>query len=166
MTIIISQITLTLAVLFLSSNHPLSLGFILIATRILFSILIFLRSRTAWISYIVIIVFLRGSIIIFIYITSISSNETIHFDLKYIYLALILNTLYFLRTNKIFNFFFNYKNLRNLKNNLTRNSLEMIYKTYRTSLNFITTFIIIYLLLIIIVAVKIAILVKSPVRLQ
>jgi len=163
MTIIISQASLTLAILFLSTRHPLSLGFILIVTSVVFSILIFLSSRTAWISYIVMIVFLRGSIVIFIYITSISSNEAIYFDFKYILLRIIINIILLL-TNKIYLFNYNTKNLNSLNPLNNSNSLEIIYKTYRNSLNFLTIFIIIYLLLIIIVAVKISIIVKSPVR--
>lgn len=164
MTIIIRQISLTLAIIFLSSNHPLTLGFILIATRIIFSILIFLNSRTAWISYIVIIVFLRGSIVIFIYITSISSNETIFIDLNYIYLLLFSNLFFFIYSINTSNVLYNLKNLNSLNTIVKNNSIEIVYKTYSYRLRILTLFIIIYLLLIIIVAVKVTVIVKSPIR--
>ena len=108
-----------------------------------------------------IIVFLRGSIVIFIYITSISSNEIINLDIKFLPLMILLITILTLNNNTTS---FNFKNLRPLKNIINRNSVELIYKTYNFSLNFFTLFIIIYLLLIIIVAVKISTTAKAPLR--
>lgn len=162
MTILISQTSILLLIIFLATTHPITLGFILIFTSIIYSILIFLRSRSPWIPFILIIVFLRGSIVIFIYITSISSNETISLEIKFIPLILISSVILLINNNLIFRF--NIKNLNPLKNLTNSNSVELIYKTYNISLNLLTLFIIIYLLLIIIVAVKITILSKTPLR--
>lgn len=162
MILIISQISFFSIVIFLITSHPLTLGFVLIILSVIFSILIFLRARSTWISFVLMIVFLRGSIVIFIYITSISSNEIIDFKFKYTPIIAALLLIYAL------NYWFlpspAIKSLNPLNNAINRNSIEIIYKTYNISLNFFTLFMIIYLLLIIIVAVKITIISKTPLR--
>lgn len=162
MSLIFSQIIIIRIIIFLRTNHPITLGFLLIFSSVIFSIIIFLISRTPWISFVLIIVFLRGSIVIFIYITSISSNEVISIEFKFLPIIVLLILILIINNNNpLYN---NIKNLNPIKNLINRNSIEIIYKTYNNSLNFFTLFIIIYLLLIIIVAVKITISSKSPLR--
>lgn len=166
MTIIMRQLSIGATILFLVSNHPLFIGFTLITVRIIFSILIFLNSSTAWISYILMVVFLRGSIVIFIYITSISSNELFKFNISYVWLYLIISGLFIFLRRKSKTFENSLNRLNSIKAELNRNSIEIIYKTYSRPLSLMTLFIILYLLLVIVVAVKITISTKAPVRIN
>nr|AOY39769.1 NADH dehydrogenase subunit 6 [Hylurgops palliatus] len=64
-----------LIILFLSMNHPLTLGFTLLIQTILMSISTGLLNYNFWFSYILFLVMISGLMIMFIYMTSIASNE-------------------------------------------------------------------------------------------
>nr|YP_010261330.1 NADH dehydrogenase subunit 6 [Libellula quadrimaculata]UIB40237.1 NADH dehydrogenase subunit 6 [Libellula quadrimaculata] len=72
-----------LSVIFMISNslmfsymlHPMNMGIILLMQTIMMSILMGLMSYTSWFSYILFLVFLGGMLVLFIYMTSIASNE-------------------------------------------------------------------------------------------
>ena len=146
---------------FVLTNHPLTIGLALILTSLLMGVLISLAGPSSWLAYMLVIIFVRGIIIIILYISSLSSNETIRprFFMKYTYGGVFLFALLiFARTP-----------------NLTSNSgpektffsdplFSIIYKTYTQLINPITTLIIFYLLIVLVTAVNIVKTGKSPLR--
>nr|QZZ23942.1 NADH dehydrogenase subunit 6 [Notacanthurus sp. 'maculosus'] len=60
---------------FMTMNHPLAMGLILLSQTLLISLLTGLMAPTFWFSYILFLVFLGGMLVLFIYVTSLASNE-------------------------------------------------------------------------------------------
>ena len=137
-------------------QHPLILTIILTAQTINLRIIIFIKKTHSWFSYILFIIFLRGIIIIFIYIRSLASNQPIKFSNKLIYLfffflLFILNFSYyqtiFINNPEFFNPF-----------------LLRIIKIYEKNIVNFTLILILYLLLVLIVIVNISKKIKFPSR--
>lgn len=135
----------------------------------LLSISIGLINKTFWFSYVLFIIFIGGILIIFIYITTLSSNEKFLISIKFInlfILIIIIIIIYFLIFDlNYINFILNYEiNLfENLNIFLNEDSLNL-NKLYSYPTNFSTIFIIIYLFLTLIVIVKITNLFYGPLR--
>nr|WFP43302.1 NADH dehydrogenase subunit 6 [Chloracris brunneri] len=70
---LIPNILITL--LFNYSNHPMSMTIIIIMQTLILSIHMSLITKTFWMSYILFLVFLGGMLVLFLYITSLASNE-------------------------------------------------------------------------------------------
>lgn len=63
------------AVIFVNLRHPVGLGLTLILHTLLISCVTGLVGGTFWFSYILFLVFLGGVLVLFIYMTSLASNE-------------------------------------------------------------------------------------------
>jgi len=161
----ITQFVFVLTIIFLLTNHPLALRFILILTRIFYSAFLYVFSLSSWVPYILVIVFLSGIIIIIIYITSLSSNEPISVSKESIFILLLSNLLIFLSSYKYLYTSISNTNLLNRLTSFIRNhSSELIYKTYNYINWEITSMLIIYLFIVLIVAVKVTSLNSGPLR--
>nr|QWC54303.1 NADH dehydrogenase subunit 6 [Jebusaea hammerschmidtii] len=64
-----------LSVMFLFLNHPLSLGLMLLIQTLLISLLTGMMNYNFWFSYILFLVMVGGMLVLFIYMTSVASNE-------------------------------------------------------------------------------------------
>lgn len=95
-TYIIYFVLLGSAVIFLSANHPVSLGLILILHTLLIRIVTGLTGGRFWFSYILFLVFLGGVLVLFIYITSLASNEKFMLGWGRLGVGLILVSLVFI----------------------------------------------------------------------
>lgn len=151
--------------MFLLSSHPLILGFLLIVFSVILGFFLYITIITPWITYILIIVFLRGIIIIFMYISSLTSNES-SFYFNFRFFTLIFYR-FFLRG--IIYLFINHKssyliNLNNPVYDFQDITLKFIYKRYSFLFKELTLIIIIYLLVVLIAAVKITGRIKAPLR--
>nr|YP_011021008.1 NADH dehydrogenase subunit 6 [Minois paupera]WQM20667.1 NADH dehydrogenase subunit 6 [Minois paupera] len=62
-------------------NHPISMGLLILLQTLLICILLGMLINTYWFSYILFLVFLGGLLVLFIYISSIASNELMNFSL-------------------------------------------------------------------------------------
>lgn len=163
--LILSIILTITRITFILSNHPLIIGFLLILTRIIYGLIIYTLRLTPWLTYILIIVFVRGVIIIFIYIASLSSNEPININIPLISKIILITLSYVLllfilvKQTKI------NKQILNSINQITKeHTIEIIYKTYNNILIEITTILTIYLLITLIVAINITNNFKKPLR--
>ena len=140
---------------------------ILISIRLLYSLLIYLLSTTIWLSYIIIMIFLRGIIIIFFYIASLRSNQSIQIQKKYIFFVFVLINIlslifWFLdlyvyndnfSINRLFFFFFEFRS-------------DLVYKCYRFINYEIRFFLTIYLLLVLLIVVEITSINKNSLRIK
>lgn len=156
--------TIFCALLFLFNNHPLILRFLLILFRLLYGVTLAIASFTPWIRYILIIVFLRGIIIIILYMTRLSSNENVKIPFKsLLYRGVLLPSfaliLYISELKKkLVN--------PNYASYFTKDSFNLIYKSYISLASELTLLAIVYLLIVLIVAVKIVSINKGPLKIN
>nr|APX40717.1 NADH dehydrogenase subunit 6 [Cryptocephalus bipunctatus] len=87
MTLLMSIIIIT-AILCCFMNHPLTLGSILLIQTIMISLLTGIMSLNFWSSYIIFLVMIGGMLILFIYMTSIASNEKFKFSFNLLLLMM------------------------------------------------------------------------------
>nr|ASM82810.1 NADH dehydrogenase subunit 6 [Neoperla sp. FS-2017] len=71
----ITFMVLTTALIFTQINHPLAMGLTLLIQTLLVCLISGLTTQTFWFSYMLFLVFLGGLLVLFIYVTSLASNE-------------------------------------------------------------------------------------------
>nr|YP_011008741.1 NADH dehydrogenase subunit 6 [Oenopia formosana]WPV72854.1 NADH dehydrogenase subunit 6 [Oenopia formosana] len=106
-------------------KHPLSMGLVILIHTIMTCIYIGLMSLNFWFSYILILVMIGGLLVLFIYMTSIASNEKFKFNkimMLMIFMSLILTIIMLMFYNKFnLNFSLNNDLLNNMNFNLNMN---------------------------------------------
>nr|ALO77119.1 NADH deshydrogenase subunit 6 [Entiminae sp. GENSP01] len=70
----------TLSIIFMFLNHPLSFGFILLLQTIIISASSGILNLDFWFSYILFLIMIGGMLVLFIYMTSVASNEKFKFS--------------------------------------------------------------------------------------
>nr|ARH54673.1 NADH dehydrogenase subunit 6 [Stenurella nigra] len=155
---------LTLSMLFLFLNHPLSFGAILLLQTILISLITGMVNYNYWFSYILFLIMIGGMLILFIYMTSIASNEKFKFSYKLLMLSLMIMSLFIMT---FIDLYLNEMNL-NLSDTINQNknynfNLSM-NKFFNWPNNSITYLMIIYLLITLIAIVKITKIKYGPLR--
>nr|YP_010598431.1 NADH dehydrogenase subunit 6 [Pachymantis bicingulata]UIX55388.1 NADH dehydrogenase subunit 6 [Pachymantis bicingulata] len=158
------MISLLLSMIFLFLNHPLSMGLILFLQTISICLISGSMSLSFWFSYVLLLIYLGGMLILFMYITSLASNKMFsysnYFFLILMFFPLTLVMIYYLNL-------FNFMNLtENMENWLMSNMLSnnFLLKMYNQPINIITILIATYLFLTLIVVVKIINIFKGPLR--
>nr|YP_010975293.1 NADH dehydrogenase subunit 6 [Aneogmena fischeri]WNX92427.1 NADH dehydrogenase subunit 6 [Aneogmena fischeri] len=166
---ILFSMMFTFNVIFMFMKHPLAMGFILLIQTILISLITGLISKTFWFSYILFLVFLGGMLVLFIYITSLASNEMFSLSMKLIIISLLMLmlfmfTLLLMDKNKMIQ----YKNIEMMSNfNLNSYIMEnylSLNKLYNFPTNLMNILLMNYLLITLITIVKITKLFKGPLR--
>nr|QXP43573.1 NADH dehydrogenase subunit 6 [Xenopsylla cheopis] len=156
------------SILLLFTKHPLSIGLMLMIQTIWTSIMIGMNSFSFWFSYILFITFLGGMLILFIYMTSLYSNENFKFSMNLFIMCLnlmfiIMFIIYMFNINLL-----NYNNkLDSLMNSLNINipiNYYMLNKLYMFPNNMITILLMIYLFISLICTIKITDLFQGPLR--
>nr|YP_010561837.1 NADH dehydrogenase subunit 6 [Decolopoda australis]UYX57784.1 NADH dehydrogenase subunit 6 [Decolopoda australis] len=132
-----------MTMMILTMNHPLSLVVMILLITININMIISLILTLSWNSYILIIIFLGGMLVLFIYIASISSNEKFNKLNKMMLIPLmIFPTLIFIEIPSLFS--------------INKNFMESISSMYMTSMMHFTLFIMVYLIITLLISVKIA----------
>nr|CAG30062.3 NADH dehydrogenase subunit 6 [Mesobuthus gibbosus] len=85
---------LLLNLLFFFSNHPLVMGLILMGSTVLVAFSFFLLFKMSWFSYLLLLAFLGGLLVLFIYVASLASNEALKFEGKFLFFCIFF--LFFL----------------------------------------------------------------------
>nr|ADO60632.1 NADH dehydrogenase subunit 6 [Oedemera virescens] len=162
--IMLMSINLTLSMIFIMLTHPLSMGLILLIQTIIISMMTGNMTPNFWFSYILFLILIGGMLILFIYMTSIASNEKFKMN-SLMTMMILLPLIVILSSNFIY--FNPLTYITNEKMNLF-NSLNLISTSIMKYLNmpssYILMFMIIYLLLTLIVTVKITNFSKGPLR--
>nr|QWB85841.1 NADH dehydrogenase subunit 6 [Dynamostes audax] len=157
-------LSIVLSTTFLFLNHPLSFGLIIICQTIMISIITGTLNFSFWFSYIIFLIMVGGMLILFMYMTSIASNEK--FKLSYpltlfvtsmILMGLILDTLIDKNLTKMM-----FKNEYLLNSTNTENLMMIKYFNFPNNLIYIMM--IIYLLITLIMVVKITNIKYGPLR--
>lgn len=161
---------LLLSILFIQIKHPLAIGLTLLIQTIVITLLTGLINKTYWFSYILFLVFVGGILVLFVYVTSLASNEIFSIPSKNIVIAITSITilsLTFLIIDKglIFSFIENneIQSISFIKSYILENQIDL-NKLYSYPTNFITIILINYLLITLIAIVKITNLFYGPLR--
>uniref|UniRef100_UPI00315D1952 NADH dehydrogenase subunit 6 n=1 Tax=Sinobirma bouyeri TaxID=1236722 RepID=UPI00315D1952 len=153
--------------------HPLSMGLMILLQTLLTCLLTGMMIKTYWFSYILFLTFLGGLLVLFIYVSSIASNELFNFNLKMKIFFLIfmclsfISMIFYMNNLKWMNFnannsemmsFFNFNMFNNNNNKINLNKL------YNSQTMMLTLILIIYLFITLIAMVKITNISYGPLR--
>nr|YP_133768.1 NADH dehydrogenase subunit 6 [Dermatobia hominis]AAR16445.1 NADH dehydrogenase subunit 6 [Dermatobia hominis] len=156
-------------ILFMFMKHPLAMGLTLLIQTLLICMMSGLMSKTFWFSYILFLVFMGGMLVLFIYVTSLASNEMFSLSIKLTSILLFMflissMLLYFIDKNILLQYFNIETKPINLMNSfISENSLSL-NKLYNFPTNMLTIMLMNYLLITLIAIVKITKLFKGPLR--
>nr|AML25867.1 NADH dehydrogenase subunit 6 [Staphylinidae sp. BMNH 1274173] len=151
----------SLSIMFLFLNHPMSMGVILLLQTITIAMITGFMNINFWYSYILFLIMIGGLLILFIYMTSIASNEMFSYNLK----TMLMISGMFMSLLLLFNldhFFMNYSfnNEISMKMNLIFN----LSKFFNYPSMYLIMFIIIYLFITLVAVVKITKIEYGPLR--
>nr|ARH55240.1 NADH dehydrogenase subunit 6 [Trigonopterus sp. 1 AH-2016] len=93
----------TFSIMFMTINHPLSMGGILLVQTIFIALMSGMFFFNFWFSYILFLVMIGGMLVMFIYMTSIASNEKFSLPKKSLYfysMSLVLTLTLFVSMDK------------------------------------------------------------------
>nr|QVT10983.1 NADH dehydrogenase subunit 6 [Griseosphinx preechari] len=171
MKLTLSMIIFLLSITMYFMVHPLSMGMLILIQTLMICLLSGMLIKTYWFSYILFLTFLGGLLVLFIYVSSIASNEMFFMsnNLKIMFMSMLifmimiqflmmknLNWMNFnnnLEMNNFMNFmFFNNENKINLNKLYNNNSLMLMM------------LLIIYLFITLIAVVKITNIFFGPLR--
>nr|YP_010172896.1 NADH dehydrogenase subunit 6 [Melanoplus differentialis]QSH90703.1 NADH dehydrogenase subunit 6 [Melanoplus differentialis] len=154
---------------FIKLNHPMSMMLFIILQTFLVGLMSGTMMESFWLSYILFLTFLGGMLVLFIYITSIASNEMfqpkmIIMILSFILWAIIMMMLIIMDKTMFMDFF---KNMETININNSINYQEMSFsleKLYNNPTFIITMMMMIYLFLALLAVVKITNINQGPIR--
>nr|YP_010952538.1 NADH dehydrogenase subunit 6 [Cechetra lineosa]WMQ52845.1 NADH dehydrogenase subunit 6 [Cechetra lineosa] len=172
MKLTLSMLIFLMSIMMYFMNHPLSMGMLILIQTLLTCLLSGMLIKTYWFSYILFLIFLGGLLVLFIYVSSIASNEmffSLSNNMKIMIITIILfmmmtqlmfiknlnwmNLINNLEMNNFFNFmFFNNENKINLN------------KLYNNNSSMLMLLLIIYLFITLIAIVKITNIFFGPLR--
>nr|YP_010827596.1 NADH dehydrogenase subunit 6 [Cheddikulama straminea]WFD61192.1 NADH dehydrogenase subunit 6 [Cheddikulama straminea] len=156
--------SMILSITFLFLNHPLSMGLILFLQAISMALISGSMSLSFWFSYILLLIYLGGMLVLFMYVTSLASNEMFFYSNKIFFsfcsFPFIIIMIYFINNKYPINF---YENMENISI-FTFISNNFLLKMYNQPMNMITILIASYLFLTLIAVVKIINIHKGPLR--
>nr|WHL46471.1 NADH dehydrogenase subunit 6 [Sarbanissa venusta] len=168
----LSIMLLTISFLMLFLNNPLSMGLMILIQTLLTCLITGMMIKTYWFSYILFLTFLGGLLVLFIYVSSIASNELFNpnFNMKLTFMILLFSMFivnYLFINNNIWmnlsmnsdmcNFF----NLSMFFNNENKLNLS---KLYNNQTFLIMMMLVIYLFITLIAVVKITNIFYGPLR--
>nr|ABF18219.1 NADH dehydrogenase subunit 6 [Aedes aegypti]WMY23807.1 NADH dehydrogenase subunit 6 [Aedes aegypti]WMY23828.1 NADH dehydrogenase subunit 6 [Aedes aegypti]WMY23841.1 NADH dehydrogenase subunit 6 [Aedes aegypti]WMY23854.1 NADH dehydrogenase subunit 6 [Aedes aegypti] len=158
---LIMLISLITSFIFMQMKHPLAMGLMLLIQTFLTSLLTGMFVKTFWFSYVLFLIFMGGMLVLFIYVTSLSSNEMFSLSMKLFFLSLSMILMFivfsFFFDKSIISMFINNNEMNNLfsTNSLMMEDLISLNKMYNFPTNLITLLLINYLFLTLLVTVKI-----------
>nr|YP_010716087.1 NADH dehydrogenase subunit 6 [Parnassius schultei]WDE75810.1 NADH dehydrogenase subunit 6 [Parnassius schultei] len=170
----LSLLIMMFSIMMFFFSHPLSMGLMILFQTLLTCLLSGMLINTYWFSYILFLVFLGGLLVLFIYVSSIASNEKFYnnFFMKMILiftfmLSISLSYMYMYNMNWL-NFINNYemnnfKNLFIFFNNENKINLSKLYNNYT---HFMMMMLIIYLFITLVAVVNITNIFFGPLRLS
>nr|UDU84784.1 NADH dehydrogenase subunit 6 [Archips betulanus] len=172
MKIFLMLTMMMMAIMMFFLNHPLSMGLMILIQTIFTCLLSGMMINTYWFSYILFLTFLGGLLVLFIYVSSIASNEM--FKNNFFYMKIMIFCLFMIimislliynnlnLLNSFFNsemeFFFNYNLFFNNENKIN------LSKLYNNQTFLMMMMMIIYLFIALVAVVKITNIFYGPLR--
>nr|WKU83783.1 NADH dehydrogenase subunit 6 [Aristosyrphus sp.] len=160
--------TIIMSLIFMQMNHPLSMGLMLLMQTLMIACITGMICKTFWFSYILFIIFVGGMLVLFIYMTSLASNEIFDFSKKGILLMFffMIFSISFMLLDKYFMFYKQNNEMIELNkmNFYMEENTIMLMKLYNYPMNYLTIMLMIYLLITMIASIKITKLFYGPIR--
>nr|QXM16997.1 NADH dehydrogenase subunit 6 [Neoneuromus fenestralis] len=168
MIYLILSINLLITWNFIQMKHPLAMGLMLLLQTIMICLLSGIMLKTFWFSYILFLIMLGGMLVLFIYMTSLASNELFSISMKNLIFNLTMIFIMFIlismEINPSAHFMLNMDtNYTNNSMLINENSLDLI-KLYNFPTMNLTILLINYLFLTLIIIVKITSFFYGPLR--
>nr|ADO60382.1 NADH dehydrogenase subunit 6 [Sericinus montela] len=172
MKIFLSSLIIMFSIYMFFLNHPLSMGLMILIQTLLTCMLSGMLMNSYWFSYILFLVFLGGLLVLFIYVSSIASNELFSFNLLnkmimfiMIILSFFISMIYMYNLNWL-NFYFNLEMNNMMKlfiffNNENKINLSKLYNNHTYMMMMM---LIIYLFITLLAVVKITNIFFGPLR--
>nr|YP_009995334.1 NADH dehydrogenase subunit 6 [Ochthebius capicola]QNP09737.1 NADH dehydrogenase subunit 6 [Ochthebius capicola] len=162
MILILFMLNIILSINFLFMMHPLSMGINLLLQTIVISLITGFLNFNYWFSYILFLIMVGGMLVLFIYMTSIASNEKFKFNNKLMMMMMVISfificIMFFMDKYMIINNNFNYF----ITMNYNYYSLNKFFNSPSNSIMFLM---IIYLFITLIAVVKITSFKLGPLR--
>nr|YP_010478013.1 NADH dehydrogenase subunit 6 [Chrysodeixis acuta]UVI59370.1 NADH dehydrogenase subunit 6 [Chrysodeixis acuta] len=172
MKMIFSLMLIMFSIIMLFMNNPLSMGLMILIQTLLTCLLSGMMIKTYWFSYILFLTFLGGLLVLFIYVSSIASNELFNLSFNFkliIFLTIIISLLMlFMYYNNMMwmNLSFNSEmdNFINLKLFFNNENKINLSKLYNNQTYLMMMMMIIYLFITLIAIVKITNIFYGPLR--
>nr|YP_009172214.1 NADH dehydrogenase subunit 6 [Kamimuria chungnanshana]ALF36423.1 NADH dehydrogenase subunit 6 [Kamimuria chungnanshana] len=139
-----------LALIFTRMNHPLAMGLMLLLQTLLVTLITGFMTQSFWFSYILFLVFLGGLLVLFIYVTSLASNEM--FTLSTSTLMSVVMLTFFIICLFTVTDPFSFMNISNTEFNFSLNNPHQLYtsfslfKLYNPPTSLITFMLVLYLI--------------------
>nr|YP_010254886.1 NADH dehydrogenase subunit 6 [Protonemura datongensis]QUA05821.1 NADH dehydrogenase subunit 6 [Protonemura datongensis] len=155
---------------FTQMTHPLAMGLMLLVQTVLISILTGLMTQSFWFSYVLFLVFLGGLLVLFIYVTSLASNEMFSMSMKTLIPFLIGSSILFVAILILDSSFLTSSTMNNEGLSILSTSLYQeeatasLSKLYNGPTSLITLTLVLYLFLTLIAVVKITKINQGPLR--
>nr|YP_003434192.1 NADH dehydrogenase subunit 6 [Prumna arctica]ADB03068.1 NADH dehydrogenase subunit 6 [Prumna arctica] len=154
---------------FMKLNHPMSMMMFIIFQTLFVGLMSGTIMESFWLSYILFLTFLGGMLVLFIYITSIASNEM--FQPKSIIIIyslifwIIIMMMFMVLDKMMFMDFLKNKETMNIDNSINYQEMTLsLNKLYNNPTFIITMMMMIYLLLALLAVVKITNINQGPIR--
>nr|ARH54686.1 NADH dehydrogenase subunit 6 [Tachinus subterraneus] len=158
------MLTMMSSICFIFLMHPLSMGLLLLVQTITITLITGFMYINFWFSYILFLIMIGGMLVLFIYMTSIASNEKFKFSMKINFLLISMMVIFIIFLFFSDNMFFN---LNNINSEMISSNIKM-YLTLNKFLNYpsnIMLFLmIIYLFITLVAVVKITNISFGPLR--
>nr|YP_009825435.1 NADH dehydrogenase subunit 6 [Malaza carmides]QIU83250.1 NADH dehydrogenase subunit 6 [Malaza carmides] len=172
MKIFLSTTMMLISFIMLFLKHPLSMGLMILMQTLMICLISGMIINTYWFSYILFLTFLGGLLVLFIYVSSIASNEMFQLNmnnkmfLTFTWICILLISIFNMNNLSWMNFMnssemnnlFNYFIFFNSENNF---NLSKLYNEYNY---FLMMMLIIYLFITLIAVVKITNIFYGPLR--
>nr|WCR63201.1 NADH dehydrogenase subunit 6 [Oedaleus decorus decorus] len=154
---------------FMKMNHPMLIMMMIIIQTLFISMMTGMMMESFWLSYILLLTFLGGMMVLFIYITSIASNEMfkIKFNSINIILTMVITSSIMIYNIDKMTFMEMIKNSETMNLNYSINFKEMsisLTKLYNNPTLIITITMMIYLFMVLLAVVKITNINQGPMR--
>nr|AFV13093.1 NADH dehydrogenase subunit 6 [Monocellicampa pruni] len=156
------------SMIFYNSKTPLSMGLILLIQTLLISMMSGIMSITYWYSYIMFLIMVGGMLILFIYISSLSSNQKFNFNKNNLLLKTLFIMMIIIMLVNSYDFYSTFNSNSMLLSNLSLEQnfeLKMsLSKLYNLPTNKIMILMMNYLLLTLFIIVEITNINLGPLR--
>nr|AXS64856.1 NADH dehydrogenase subunit 6 [Coleoptera sp. 1 KM-2017] len=162
---VIYSVYMLMSLTFMFMQHPLSMGLVLLTQTTLIALMTGMMAQNFWFSYILFMIMIGGMLVLFIYMTSVASNEKFMFSNK---LTTMISTMMLITLlTSLMDQFPHYQMTNN-----TDSSPFVIFTLYTTSMSKYLNFplnswmitLIIYLLMALIAVTKITNITYGPLR--
>nr|AYW52114.1 NADH dehydrogenase subunit 6 [Cryptorhynchinae sp. 7 ACP-2013] len=147
-----------ISIIFVFLNHPMSLGAMLLAQTILIALITGHFCLNFWFSYILFLIMIGGMLVMFMYMTSVASNEKFNLSINLILFSTIMMIIILLVTLTMDYFYPNIMSslFNNMQFNLMNKDLNLTLNKLYNYPNFqMIIFLMNYLLITLIAVVKI-----------